>query len=209
MIHGALQNVRRLILRVARVCRDQQVQRGYPTVVLEADVVLEEKSVPLPGQQHVVVSIETTLRWLPRLERGQRRNCRELRREGFLAAEGAAHAPHLDRHRVRGLSENASNEVLDRRRILGCTVDVHIARLLRYCQRRLRFEVEVLLSAAPHAASQPMASTFQRRQGVSSLEGLRLAHIGLSPQGFFDGQQRRQIVVVHACEADRTARLQV
>jgi hypothetical protein len=65
-----------------------------PLIVI-ADIVIDHEVMPLAGGDHVVVAVGTDFHWFAELFGGNRRNRRELVGLGFLAAEAAAHAPHI------------------------------------------------------------------------------------------------------------------
>ena len=69
-------------------------------VVVEADLVVDEEVVALAGRDHVVVAVGPDLDRAAELLGGDRGERGELVALRLLAAEAAAHAPHLDGHRV-------------------------------------------------------------------------------------------------------------
>ena len=136
----------------------------------EADVVVDAEVVALAGHDHVVVAVEPHLArppGLPRAERGERR---PLRRLALLAAEAAAHAPHLDGDRVVVEAEHMGDDVLHLGRVLGRGMDEHVAVLAGDGERDLAFEVEMLLPADAELAGD-LASA---RGSISSAGSPRL-----------------------------------
>ena len=71
----------------------------------------------------------------------------DQRRLALLAAEAAAHAPHLDGDGVVGKAEHLGDGVLDLARMLRRGMDQHVARLAGDGVGDLTFEVEMVLAA--------------------------------------------------------------
>ena len=72
----------------------------------------------------------------------------------LLAAEAAAHPQALHRHRVAGHAEDVGDDVLGLGGVLGAALDEHLAGLVDLRQRRVRLEVEVLLSGEVELAAE-------------------------------------------------------
>ena len=81
-------------------------------VVVEPDVVLVVAAMPLAGDHEVVVAVQADLDRAPAAVRGHRRDAGEDRRLRFLAAEAAAHPPHLAAHLVRHQVQARRDDVL-------------------------------------------------------------------------------------------------
>ena len=128
----------------------------------------------LAGRAHVVVARE------PQLHR-PRAPCQAstaampamMVRLALLAAERAAHAPHLDGDGVERQAEQMRDAVLDFGRMLGRAPDLHVAVFARHRERDLPFEIEVILAAAAHFAGQAMRRAGER--GLDLAAGHRFA----------------------------------
>ena len=110
----------------------------------------------LPVDAHVVVFVVDDARRPAGFvghERGHHRRDRGLR---FLAAERAAH-PLADAHDlVLADAEHLGHDGLNLGRVLRRRVDDHLALLAGIGDRRLRFEIELLLPAAGEHAAEPV-----------------------------------------------------
>src|SRR5439155_14310770 len=113
-----------------------------------AGVVLVQKIMALAGADHVVVAVGAQLHRPAGGSREQRGGDRIHRGLRFLAAEAAAEAPQLDRHRGVGKVERRGREMLDLGRMLGRRIELQLAALARDRERHLSFEIEMLLYAA-------------------------------------------------------------
>ena len=101
----------------------------------------------LAGQREVVVAIEADLARLSRKPRGERGDRRPGAGLTFLAAEAAAHAARLHGDEGVGDSKDAGDNVLGLRRVLRRSVHRHLVRFAGKGERRLAFEIEMLLTA--------------------------------------------------------------
>ena len=101
----------------------------------------------LAGQREVVVAIEADLARLSRKPRGERRDRRPSAGLTLLAAEAAAHAAGLHGDERVGDSKDAGDNVLGLGRVLRRSMDGHLIRLAGKGERRLAFEIEMLLTA--------------------------------------------------------------
>ena len=70
----------------------------------------------------------------------------------LLAAEGAAHAPHLDGDGVERQAEQMRDAVLHLGRMLGRAQHVHAAVVAGRGERDLALEIEMILAAAAQLA---------------------------------------------------------
>ena len=144
----------------------------------------------LPGHRHVVVAVEADLRGTAGHARGERCEARPLRRLGLLAAEGTAHAPALAYHRRTRHPQHVGDEVLDLGRMLGGRPDPHLVVLSGYRERRLPFEVEVLLAADPHPAFEPARGGGNRGRRLPASELVGGQNLGAGGQPFVHGDSR-------------------
>ena len=89
-------------------------------VVVEADLVVDDEVVPLAGGGHVVVAVGPDLDGAAVPLGRDRRQRGELVALRFLAAEAAAHAADLDRHRMARHAERMATMCCTS---LGCCVE--------------------------------------------------------------------------------------
>ena len=101
----------------------------------------------LAGQCEVVVAIEADLARSPRDARGERRDRRPGASLALLAAEAAAHPAGFHGDEGVRYSEDASDDMLGLRRVLRRSVHRHLVAFAGKGERRLAFEIEMLLAA--------------------------------------------------------------
>ena len=116
----------------------------------------------LAGRAHVVVARQAQFHRALRFVREHRRDAGNERGLALLAAEGAAHAPHLHRDGIERNAEQMPDRVLDLGRMLGRREDVEVAAVARNRERDLAFEIEMILPAAMQFALEAMRRRFQR-----------------------------------------------
>ena len=194
MAERARENASRQIRDVARPRREVDHGAFDAPSFVEADLVSEEEIVPLPGRQHVVVATKTQLDGPAAPVREQRGNGGDDRRLAFLSAERAAHAPHLDSHRVARNAEHATHAVLHFRRVLRGRQDQHFPVLAGHRQRYLSFEIEVVLTAASNFAGHSVRSRGDRLLRVAANDRRRRAGEQFLLPRFFDRQHGRQFL---------------
>ena len=119
MAQRAREHGRRVVGDVAAVGRQREIEREDAPVVVEADVVADQERMALAGRAHVVVARQPQLHRPPRLPGQHRGDAGDDGRLALLAAEGAAHAPHLDGHGVERQAEQMRDAVLHLGRMLG------------------------------------------------------------------------------------------
>ena len=158
------------VRRKAAARRIDVVDACDAALVVEADLVVDQEIVPLAGRGHVVVAVGPDLDGAAELLGGDRRDRRELVDLRLLAAEAAAHAPDLDRHRMRGNAERMRHHVLHLARMLGRGIDGDVLVLAGNGKGDLAFEIEMLLAADPHPALQPVRRRGDRRGRVAALQ---------------------------------------
>ncbi len=152
---------------------------------------------PLAGHDHVVVTVHPTLHRPPGLGGRQRRRRRAEHGLGLLAAEAAAHTPHLDRHLGVADAEQMGDQVLHFAGMLGRTGHVQPARLERDGERDLAFEVEVVLAADLDPALQAVRRGGQSLGHVAPAHHLVLLDQEVQRPGLVDRDRRRQGIVDH------------
>ena len=177
-------------------------------VVVEADLVVDHEIVPLAGRGHVVVAVGTDLDRAVELLGGDGRERGELVALRFLAAEAAAHAADLDRHRVARHAEHVADHVLHLARMLRRGIDGDVMVFAGNGEGDLAFEVEMVLAAEPHAALQPARRLGDGVGGVAALQRQRRRHLlrlgGIEPG---DVDDRRHFLVLDLGQAAGAARL--
>ena len=178
MEHGAVVDRAGQVGGIAAARRERDIHRREPAVIGEPGLVVDAEVVALAGQAHVVVAVEAELAGPPGDARGERRDRRPLRRLALLAAEGAAHAADLDRHRGIGKPEDVGDDVLQLARMLGRGMHGHLV-LAGNGERHLAFEIEVLLSAHPEGARDPPRARRQRGGAVALVEGVIGKDVGV------------------------------
>ena len=143
---------------------------------------------PLAGRTHVVVARQAQLHRLARLPGEQRRDAGDDGRLALLAAEAAAHAAHLHRHRVERNAEHMRDAVLNLGRMLGGREDMDIAAFARGRKRDLAFEIEVILPATAEFAREPMRRRCERSGNIAALHLLDGRNVKLLCHRLLDGE---------------------
>ena len=126
----------------------------------------------------------------PVLRASKRGERRPLRRLALLAAESAAHAPHLDGDRGIGQPEQWAHDVLHLARMLGRGMDQHIIVLAGNGERHLAFEIEMLLPADAERAGEAARACRERRGGIAACEGVIGQDVASAVERIVDGDQR-------------------
>ena len=190
MEHGAVDDAERQVLGIAAARRQRHVDRAQAALAREAGDVVDAEIVALAGHGHVVVAVEPHLArpaGLPCRQRGQRR---PLRRLALLAAEAAAHAPHLDGDGVVVEAEDMGDDVLHLARVLGRGMHEHVAVLAGDGQRHLALQVEMLLAAEAELAGHPLGRALQLLDRLAALELVVVEHRGAGDDGIVDVDRR-------------------
>ena len=132
--------------------REDGVDRLDAALVVEADLVVDVEVMTLAGRSHVVVPVGTDLDGATVFLGGQRRHgCKHVCLR-FLAAEGAAHAAHVDCHGVGRHAEHLADHVLGFARMLGRGIDRDLVVLAGNGKGDMALEIEVVLAADAHLA---------------------------------------------------------
>ena len=139
---------------IAAVGGEREVERKNVAFAVEADVVADQERMALAGGAHVVVAWQSQLHRPPRLPGEHRGDTGDDGRLALLAAERAAHAPHLDGDRIERQAEQMRDAVLHLGRVLGRAQNLHVAGFARDRERDLPFEIEVVLAAAAQLAGE-------------------------------------------------------
>jgi hypothetical protein len=126
----------------------------------------------------------------------------------FLAAEPAAHAAHVHRHRVRGNAQHMGHHVLGLAGVLGGGMNQHLVVLAGNGKGDMPFEIHVVLPADPHPARDPVRGRGKCCRGVAALQGQRRGDMGIARRdGLFRRRDVRQGLVVDPCQFSRPAGL--
>ena len=94
MAQGARDHRRRQIHRPAAIGGEIHVDGPHAAVALDASLPAQQERMALAGNDHVGVAVQTQLYRTFRRARQHGRDAGDQGRLAFLAAEGAAHAPH-------------------------------------------------------------------------------------------------------------------
>ena len=191
---------------VPRPRGEQDVEPGDPPLLVEPDLVAEQEVVPLSGDDHVVVAREPELHRQaggPRQHRGDGGDDGGL---ALLAAERAAHPPDLDGDGIGRDAERVRDAVLDLGRVLGRGIDRHVGIFLRHGERDLAFEVEMVLTAAPRLARDPVRRGGDGGRRVAPLHDLRRGDVALALHRLLDGEHRLEQFVVDRDQRRRPPR---
>ena len=165
--HGAVGHRDRQILRPAAAGILQEIHRQQLALVIEPGAVINAEIMALAGDHHVVVAV------IAHLGRPARRGGHHRAGDGqrvalaLLAAKTAAHAPGFDPHGVHRQVQRMRHLVLDLGRVLGRAVHQQIAVFLRQRQRRLPFEIEMLLPAHLERAFDHVGRRLQRLRRIA------------------------------------------
>ena len=192
---------------VAAVGGEGEVEGQYAALAVEAGLVADQERVALAGRAHVVVAREPQLHRRPRLPGQQRGDAGDNGGLALLAAEGAAHAPHLDGDRVERQAEQVRDSVLHLGRMLGRALHQHAAVVGGRRERDLAFEIEMVLAAAAQLATEPMRRAGERRRHIAARDRLRRRDVLLARDRLLDRQHRRQRLVFDLDELRGGARL--
>ena len=124
--------------------------------------------VPLAGHGQVLGTVQPQ----PHRASGERGPERRYRRVAvglhLLAAESPAHPQALHRDRAAGQPQHVRYDLLRLGGVLGAALDEHLPGLVNVGQRRVRFQVEVLLPAALELAAVDVRGLRQPRRHVAA-----------------------------------------
>ena len=119
--------------------------------------------------------------------RGEGGEARPLRGLRFLAPERSPHPPALAHHRRVRRAEHARDEVLHLGGVLGRGAHPHLVILAGYGERRLSFEIEVLLAPDAHAAFDAVRGSGDRGGRHSAQELVGGQHLGAGGKAVVHG----------------------
>jgi hypothetical protein len=145
--------------------------------------------VALAGQHEIVVAIESDLAGMARHPRGERSDRGPSAGLALLATEAAPHPARFDRNEGVQDAEDARDDVLRLRRVLRRSVHCHLVALAGKGERRLAFEIEMLLSADCELALEPARGFVDRAGRVSAPEGVIVLHARAGDERVGDGDR--------------------
>ena len=147
MEHRTIGDRPRKVPRHAAAQRLVELDAQDAAGLVETHTIVDAEIVPLAGDDHVVVAVVDAFR-RPAGEPGRQRcrGCRQIAL-AFLAAEAAAHPAHFHRDRMVRHAQHLGDRVLDLARMLARTVDGDVLVLAGDGERRLAFQIEMLLPA--------------------------------------------------------------
>jgi hypothetical protein len=192
--HGAVDDRAGQVRRVAAVAGQVEVDAVQPAVVVEAHVVLDVERVALAGHGHVFDPWQAHLGRLAGQARDHRAQARRAGGLGFLAAETATHAAHVDDHLVHRHVEHFGHQFLHFGGVLRGAVDDHAAVFGGHHRGNLRFQVEVLLAADVQGALDAVRR-WPGRQPNRRAGGCGCRARSAFAQGFDHVQHRLQVFV--------------
>jgi hypothetical protein len=167
---GAVCDRARQVGREATAGRIGGIDRVDAAVVVEAEFVIDQEVVALACRCHVLVAVGAELDRPLQLLGGDGGECRKLVALGFLAAEAAAHAAHVDRDRVGWNVEHMADDMLDLARVLGRRPDGDVVILAGDGHGDVALEVEMLLATDPHLTLQPALGIGHLGLGFAALQ---------------------------------------
>ena len=159
-------------------------------VVVEAHFPLGAVSVPLAGGAHVVVFVVNHPRGPAGFQGHQCRHHRGNSALRFLAAEAAPHPLADANDLVHVQAQRLGHDVLRFGRILRRGMDDDLSFLARIGERRLRFEIKLLLAQIVEHAGEPMRGRLQCGLRIAAADLSRRADEFLQLDGALDRQNR-------------------
>ena len=192
----AAQHRLRQVDRPAAVGGEHRVERLQHAVLVEADLPADVERMPLAGHREVLRAVQSHPHRAPGELGAERGDGREAVRLHLLAAEAAAHAQALHGDLVGVDAEHVRDEVLRLGGVLRRALDEVLPLRVAHGERRVRLEVEVLLTGELGDTLEDVRRGGQRRSRVTPLDGARGAHERLRLDGVVHGDQRGQLVVL-------------
>ena len=184
----SLHHGQRQIGRDAAVRIIGDAERLNPPVIVEANFPRAEIFVTFAGDSHVVVFVVDDAGRAARFASDQRGHHRRDRRLRFLAAKRPAH-PFADANNfVLADAEHLGNERLNLGRILRRRMNEHLPLLAGVGNRRLRFEIELLLAARRELATEAIRRRTQLGIDVAAGDAPQRANKFLQADRFAHGQ---------------------
>ena len=153
------------------------LDRLDPPVIVESDLVTAYEIMSFPGGRHILIAIRSDLHRPVPAFRGNRGDAGKEVHLAFLAAESAAHPPHVHHHRMRGHAQRMRHHVLRLAGMLGRTMHDDILILARHGKGDLAFQVHVLLSTDFHTGSYAMRRPRHPRRHIAAFQLQRHHHM--------------------------------
>ncbi|MNF75485.1 hypothetical protein D3C84_575510 [compost metagenome] len=195
MEHRAVDDGAGEVRGVAAVAGQFQFDAGEQAVVVETHVVLDVEGVALAGDAHVFHARQAHLGRAPGVVCNHRAEAGRAGRLGFLAAEAATHAAHVDDDPVHGHAQHLGHQLLHLGGVLRGGIDNHAAIFSGHHRGNLGFQVEVLLAADVQGALQAVLRRRQGAAGITALVLVAVQHEVLLAQGVDHVEHRLQVLV--------------
>ncbi len=204
--HGAVDDRAGEVRRIAAIAGQVDLDAVQAAIVVEADVVFDVERVTLAGDLHVLHARQAHLRRTPGVVGDHRAQAGRRRGLGFLAAEAAAHAAHVDDDAVEGNPEDLSHQLLHFGGVLRRAIDDHAAVFAGHYRGNLRLQVEMLLAADVQRALQAMRRAGQRGGGIADAVLVAVEDEMALAQGLDHVEHRFQVFVLDDRRHGRLAR---
>ena len=168
-------------------------------VVVEPRLPHDVERMPLAGHREVLRAVEPQPHRAAREHGAERGDRREPVRLHLLAAEAAAHAQRLHGDPVARQAEHVRDDLLRLGRVLRAAVDEHLPLGVDVRERRVRLEVEVLLSADLDDALEDVRRRRERGLGIAAADraGGALERARLDRLGHGDDRRERLVLDAH------------
>ena len=184
------------IERPAAVGEERNLRRREQAFVVETDPKLPEKRMPLPGDHHVLVTIEPDPHLASGPGGGERRQGRQGGRLRLLPPKSAAHPRTFDHHAVHRQREHVRDDMLDFRGMLGRRADENCAVFPALRPSGVRFEIKMILSAKGEFALKSMRRFRQGSSHIAAPDEVWVAVKAVPRNRLLDRENRRQRLVV-------------
>jgi len=110
MSHGSFEDCLTQVLAPSSVVVDMRIQADQSPVVVEPNLVLGGKRMPLTSRDHVLISIKHTSHWSTGLVSRNRHLSSKTNRSTLFASESTSQSPDPGRDAVLGNSESWENQ---------------------------------------------------------------------------------------------------
>ncbi|MNQ25004.1 hypothetical protein D3C85_382160 [compost metagenome] len=204
--HRAVDDGAGQIRRITAVAGQFDLDAMQQAIVVEADVVFDIEGVALAGNTHVFHARQTHLGRPPGQVGDHRAQAGRACSLGFLAAETAAHAAHIDNDLVHRHAEHFGDQLLHLGGVLRRGVDDHAAVFARHHRGNLGFQIEMFLAADMQAALQALRRGGQFGSGIADLVLMAVEDEMLLAQRIDHIQHRFQVFVFDDRRHRRLAR---
>ncbi len=205
--HRAVADSGRQVRGAAAARVERHVVTGDDALIVVSHPPIRAEIVALAGQHEIVVAIEPDLARMACHPRGERSDRGPGAGLALLAAEAAAHPARFDRDEGVRDPENARDDVLRLRRVLRRSVHRHLVAFAGKGERRLAFEIEMLLSADCELTLKPARGFVDRGGRVATPEGVIVLHARAGHERVGNGDRRPLRLDVDLGETRRPAGL--